>query len=85
MKISIEKKLNFLEDYFTGRGYEIVPEGTNADAYIYYDTPISQIPAKNFSPVSSLASDPLLLISAKEKKPEEIELILKQKSYNKIF
>ena len=85
MKISLEKNLDYLEKYLTERGYEIVPESETADAYIYSDTPISQIPAKNFSPVSALAADPILLVNANGKSPEEIEIILTQKSYNKLF
>ena len=85
MKISIEKNLKNMEEYFSSRGFEIVPEDANADAYIYSDTPLSQIPAKNFSPISSLASNPILLVNAKGKSPEEIEIILTQKSYNKLF
>lgn len=85
MKISLEKNLKHFEEYLTLRGYEIVPEGAVADAYIYQDTPLSQIPAKNFSPISSLASDPILLVNAKGRTPEEIETILTQKSYNKLF
>lgn len=85
MKISIEKNLKSIEEHLALRGYEIVPEGANADAYIYSDTPLSQIPAKNFSPIASLASDPILLVNAKGRTPEEIEMILTQKSYNKLF
>ena len=85
MKISIEKGLKNLEEYLTSRGFEIVSEDSVADAYIYADTPLSQIPAKNFSPISSLASDPILLVNSKGKTNEEIEMILTQKSYNKIF
>lgn len=85
MKISLEKNLKHFEEYLTLRGYEIVPEGAVADAYIYQDTPLSQIPAKNFSPIASLASDPILLVNAKGKSPEEIEVILTRKSYNKLF
>lgn len=85
MKISIEKNLKNIEEYLVLRGFEIVPEGAHADAYVYSDTPLSQIPAKNFSPIASLASDPILLVNANGKTPEEIEIILTQKSYNKIF
>ena len=85
MKISLEKGLETIKNYLESRGYEIVSSESVADAYIYENTPISQIPVKNFSPISSLASDPVLLINAKGKTPEEIEIILTQKSYNKIF
>jgi len=85
MKISMEKNLDYLEKYLTMRGYEIVPESEAADAYIYCNTPFSQITAKNHSPVSALASDPILLVNANGKSPEEIEMILTQKSYNKLF
>ena len=67
------------------KGYEIVSENEMCDAYIYENTPISQIKVKNFSPVSSLAEDPVLLVCAKGRTFDEIEIILAQKSYNKIF
>ncbi len=85
MKISLEKGLEKIENHLKSRGYEIVSAESVADAYIYENTPISQIPVKNFSPIASLASDPLLLVNAKGKTPDEIEMILTQKSYNKIF
>ena len=85
MKISLEKNLDYLEDYLSQKGYEIVAESESCDAYIYCETPIAQIKAKNFSPVTLLASDPILLVNAKDKTPEEIEMILTQKSYNKLF
>ncbi len=85
MKISLEKNLNELESYLKNRGYTIVSESESADAYIYESTPITQINAKNFSPVSTLSSDPMLLVNANNKSFEEIEEILTQKSYNKIF
>ena len=85
MRISLEKSLKNLEEYLSERGYEIVSENDVCDAYIYENTPISQIRAKNFSPISSLAEDPVLLICAKGRNLDEIEVILSQKSYNKIF
>jgi len=85
MKISIEKGLESLENHLLQKGHEIVSNESAADAYIYHNTPISQIRAKNFSPISSIASDPILLINAKDKSFDEIEIILSQKSYNKIF
>lgn len=85
MKISIEKNLKDLEDYLSEKGYEIVSENDSADAYIYEKTPLSQITAKNFSPISEIASDPILLINAHGKNFSEIEEILTQKTYNKIF
>ena len=85
MKISLEKGLEKIENHLKSRGFEIVSTESVADAYIYETTSISQIPVKNFSPVSSLASDPVLLVNAKGRTPEEIETILTQKSYNKIF
>lgn len=85
MKISLEKGLEKIENHLKSRGYEIVSAESVADAYIYENTPLSQIPVKNFSPIASLASDPVLLVNAKGKTPDEIEMILTQKSYNKIF
>ncbi len=85
MKISLEKGLNELENHLLARGYEIVPESEVSDAYIYENTPITQIPVRNFSPISSLAENPVLLVNAKGRSFDEIELILNQKSYNKIF
>ena len=85
MRISLEKGLKNLEEKLLSKGYEIVSESEVCDAYIYENTPISQIRAKNFSPVSSLAEDPVLLICAKGRTFDEIELILSQKTYNKIF
>lgn len=85
MRISLEKGLEKLEEHLLCRGYEIVSENEVCDAFIYENTPISQIKAKNFSPVSSLAEDPVLLVCAKGRNFEEIEMILAQKSYNKIF
>ena len=85
MKISLEKNLKELENYLSERGYTIVSESESADAYIYEKTPISQISAKNFSPISTISTDPMLLVNAKGKTFFEIEQILNQKSYNKIF
>lgn len=85
MKISLEKNLNELRNYLESRGYEIVGNNESADAYIYENTPISQITAKNFTPVSSLSSSPMLLVNSSGKSFDEIEQILNQKSYNKIF
>ena len=85
MRISLEKGLKNLEEQLANKGYEIVSENEICDAYIYENTPISQIRAKNFSPVSTLAEDPVLLVCAKGRTIDEIELILNQKSYNKIF
>ena len=85
MKISIEEGLTNLKEHLEKNGYTIVPQNSAADAYIYENTPISQIPAKNFSPISSLVTDPILLVNAKGKSFDEIETILSQKSYNKIF
>ena len=85
MKISLEKNLDELENYLTERGYTIVGQNEAADAYIYKKTPFLQINAKNFSPISSISSDPMLLVNASGKSYEEIEQILNQKSYNKIF
>ena len=85
MKISLEKNLDELENYLTQRGYTIVGQNETADAYIYEKTPFLQISAKNFSPISSISSDPMLLVNASGKSYEEIEQILNQKSYNKIF
>jgi len=85
MKISLEKNLKDLENYLLERGYTIVPESESADAYIYSKTPISQISAKNFSPISTISTDPMLLVNATGKTFFEIEQILNQKSYNKIF
>lgn len=85
MKISLEKNLTELEKYLNDRGYTIVSQNESADAYIYANTPISQISAKNFSPISTLSSDPMLLVNAKGRSFYEIEQILTQKSYNKIF
>ena len=82
MKISLEKGLENIGNYLESRGYEIVPQDSVADAYIYENTPISQIPVKNFSPIASLASDPVLLVNAKGKTFEEIEIILSRKTYN---
>ena len=62
MRISLEKGHENLEKYLSERGYEIVPEGAWADAYLYENTPISAIPARNFSPVSALAENPILLV-----------------------
>ncbi|MBQ3119021.1 MAG: YkuS family protein [Clostridia bacterium] len=85
MKISVEKGLENISYYLTQKGYEIVPEDSVADAYIYENTPISSIPSANFSPVSSLAENPILLICAKNRSFDEIEMTLKQKAYNKLF
>ena len=85
MKISIEKNLNELKTHLEEKGYTIVSENDVADAYIYDKTPIMQITAKNFSPISELATDPILLINASGKTFSEIEQILTQKTYNKIF
>jgi hypothetical protein len=85
MKISLEKNLNELRNYLESRGYEIVGNNESADAYIYEKTPISQITARNFTPVSSLSSSPMLLVNSSGKSFDEIEQILNQKSYNKIF
>ena len=85
MRISLEKNLKELKDYLGDRGYTIVSESESADAYIYQDTSLSQISAKNFTPISTLSSDPMLLINANGKSFPEIEQILTQKSYNKIF
>ena len=85
MKVSLEKNLTELKNYLSERGYTIVAESESADAYIYADTPLSQISAKNFSPISTLATDPMLLVNAKDKSFYEIEQILNQKTYNKIF
>ena len=85
MKISLEKNLDELEDYLSSRGYTIVSLSDSADAHIYCDTPLSQITAKNFSPISTLATEPMLLVNATGKSFSEIEQILTQKSYNKIF
>lgn len=85
MKISIEKNLNDLKNYLEEKGYTIVSENDVADAYIYDKTPIMQISAKNFSPISELATDPILLVNANGKSFSEIEQILTQKTYNKIF
>lgn len=85
MKISVEKGLENIKDYLSKKGYEIVPESVVADAYIYENTPISSIPSANFSPVSSLAENPILLVCAKNRSFEEIEQTLKQKTYNKLF
>ncbi len=85
MKISLEKNLKELENYLSQKGYTIVAESQDADAYIYDTTPITQISAKNFSPVSTLSSDPMLLVNAHNKSFDEIEQILTQKTYNKIF
>ena len=85
MKISVEKGLENISEYLTQKGYEIVPENSVTDAYIYENTPISSIPSANFSPVSSLAENPILLICAKNRSYDEIEMTLKQKTYNKLF
>ncbi len=85
MKISLEKNLNDLEEYLSSRGFTIVPESESADAYIYESTPLTQISAKNFTPISTLSSDPMLLVCARDKSFSEIEQILTQKTYNKIF
>ncbi len=85
MKISVEKGLENISEYLTQKGYEIVPENSVADAYIYENTPISAIPSANFSPVSSLAENPILLICAKNRSYDEIEMTLKQKTYSKLF
>lgn len=85
MKISLEKNMEELENYLAERGYTIVSESESADAYIYSQTPFLQISAKNFSPISTLSSDPMLLVNATGKSFFEIEQILNQKSYNKIF
>lgn len=85
MKISVENGLENIKDYLLSKGYEIVPETSVADAYIYENTPISAIPAQNFSPVSALAENPILLICAKNRSFAEIEETLKQKTYNKLF
>ncbi len=85
MKISLEKNLDELENYLSKRGYTIVSTSDSADAHIYSTTPLSQINAKNFSPISTLAVEPMLLVNAKDKSFSEIEQILTQKSYNKIF
>ena len=85
MKISVENGLENIKDQLISKGYEIVPDNSVADAYIYENTPISAIPSANFSPISSLAENPILLICAKNRTIDEIELTLKQKTYNKIF
>ncbi len=85
MKISIEKGLENIKEYLVLKGYEIVPENSVADAYIYENTPISSIPVKNASPVAALAENPILLICAKNRSFEEIENTLKQKTYTKLF
>ena len=85
MKISLEKGLENIGNYLESRGFEIVSKDSVADAFIYENTPISQIPVRNFSPIASLASDPVLLVNAKEKSPQEIEMILTRKTYNKLF
>lgn len=85
MKISVENGLENIKEHLISRGYEIVPEGSVADAYIYENTPLSSIPAKNASPIATLAENPILLICAKNRTIDEIELTLKQKTYNKIF
>lgn len=85
MKISVEKGLDDIENYLASRGYEIVSEDSVADAYIYKNTPLSSIPARNFSPIASIASDPILLVCAKNRTNEEIEAIIQQKTYNKLF
>lgn len=85
MKISLEKNLQELEIYLRDRGYTIVSESEGADAHIYDNTPITQISAKNFSPVAALSTDPMLLVNARGKSFSEIEQILTQKTYNKIF
>ena len=85
MRVSLEKGLKNLEECLINAGHEIVSESEVCDAYIYENTPFSQIRAKNFSPISSLAEDPVLLVCAKGRTFDEIELTLRQKSYNKIF
>ena len=85
MKISLEKNLDELKNYLESRGYTIVGQNESADAYIYDKTPILQINARNFSPVSSLSADPMLLVNASGKTFFEIEEILNLKTYNKIF
>lgn len=85
MKISLEKNMNELENYLKDRGYEIVSENSACDAFIYKETPFVKISAKNFSPILTLASNPVLLVNADGKTFSEIEQILTQKTYNKIF
>ena len=85
MKISLEKGLGDLESYLVSHGFDIVGVSESADAYIYDSTPLTQISAKNFSPISTLSSDPMLLVCARGKSFSEIEQILTQKTYNKIF
>lgn len=85
MKISLEKNLEDLKEFLSDKGHTIVAVSEAADAHIYSDTPIMQITAKNFSPISALSTDPMLLVNAKNKTFDEIAQILEQKSYNKIF
>lgn len=85
MKISVENGLENIKEHLISKGYEIVPENSVADAYIYENTPISSIPAVNASPVATLAENPILLVCAKNRTIEEIEATLKQKTYNKLF
>ncbi len=88
MMIALEKGLEELKPYFAQRGYQVVELDSTSryDVVIYQNTSVLSIPTPSQSSVKAgLGAGGVFLICAKGRTADEIETILRQKSYNNLF
>ena len=87
MYIAIDSKLNSLANYLKTRGYNIIPlNSTNQqiDALVLADFPLWET-SLDFDYPASTSQNGIFMVCAKNKSFEEIESILNNRSYSKIF
>ena len=88
MVIAIERGLDTMKDYFTGKGYQVVtPDSSQMyDAVIYENLHFSGISAApKTTAKAGYDTGGVLLICAHNKTPQEIERMLCQKAYCNLF
>lgn len=84
MKISIDNSLHLLKNYLEGKGYEVHYENENvaSDVYIYSSKSNNNNVLENRKNVNN---DGCLIIDENGKSLNEIEYIIKHRSYSSLF
>lgn len=88
MVVAVEKGLDDIRNHLLSCGYEVSDflENRLYDAVVFKNTPIGNIPVVNSTTASlSGRTSGVFLVCAKNKTPEEIESILRKKSYTNLF
>lgn len=88
MVVAVEKGLDDIKKYLLSQRYEVCDFSENRlyDAVVFENMQIGNIPVVNSVTASASGkSGGVFLVCAKNKTPEEIEGVLRKKSYTNLF